>query len=132
MYTEPAVRRFAFETRWRDALLDAMIPEPGGGLPPLARVDRREFWPRFEGAAPWPLRFGVRAATLLLGGVAPFLCGYRRTFARLDAAAREEVLRRCQRLPGGADLLLLVKLVACFAYFDDAGVQAVARRKASP
>lgn len=118
---------FAFEARWRDALLDAMIPAPGDGLPALATIDRRTFWPRFERAAPLPLRAGLRLATLLLAGLAPFLLGHRRTLVALDAAARDDVLRRAERLPGAAPLLLVVKLVACFAYFDDAGVQAAAR-----
>jgi len=113
--------------RWRDALLEAMIPSPGGGLPALADVERRDFWPRFERAAPLPLRAGLLVATLLLGGVAPFLLGYRRAFVALDPAARDDVLRRAQRLPGAAPLLLVVKLVACFAYFDDPAVQASAR-----
>jgi hypothetical protein len=118
---------FAFESRWRDALLDAMIPEPGNGLPPMARLDRRSFWPRFERSAPWVLRLGVRVATYGVAGLAPFLLGHRHVFTRLDAAARDDVLRRTERLPGGAALILVVKLVACFAYFDDPNVQAIAR-----
>ena len=121
---------FAFESRWRDALLDAMIPEPGNSLPPMALVDRRAFWPRFERAAPWPLRLGFRVATYVVAGCAPFLLGHRHVFAQLDATARNDVLRRAERLPGGAALILLVKIVACFAYFDDPTVQAVARRTA--
>lgn len=117
----------AFESRWRDALLDAMIPEPGNGLPPMARVDRGAFWPRFERAAPWTVRFALRAATYVIGGLAPLLLGHRRVFARLDPAARDDVLQRAARLPGGAQLLLVVKLVACFAYFDDPAVQSTVR-----
>jgi hypothetical protein len=118
---------FGFEARWRDALLDAMIPEPGNGLPPMARVDRRSFWPRFERSAPWALRLGFRIATCVLAGVAPFLLGHRTIFTRLDDAARDDVLQRAERLPGGAAFILVVKLVACFAYFDDPSVQAIAR-----
>lgn len=118
---------FRFEAQWRDALLDAMIPTPGDGLPPMTEVDRRAFWPRFEQTAPWVLQAGVRLATLVIGGIVPFVLGYRRVFARLDPAQREEVLQRATRLPGGADLLLALKLIACFAYFDDAEVQRVAR-----
>jgi hypothetical protein len=116
-----------FEARWRDALLDAMIPEPGGGLPPMAAVDRRTFWPRFERSAPWALRLGFRAATYFVGGLAPFLLGHRHVFTGLDAAARDDVLQRVERVPGGAELVLVVKLVACFAYFDDPKVQATVR-----
>lgn len=119
--------RFGFEARWRDALLDAMIPEPGNGLPPMARVDRSSFWPRFERTAPWLVQLGFRLATYIVGGLMPFLFGYRHVFARLDVAARDDVLRRTDRLPGGAELVLVVKLVACFAYFDDRSVQTVVR-----
>ena len=57
-----------------------MIPEPGKGLPPMERVDRRSFWPRFEGAAPWALRLGFRVATYIVAGLAPFLLGHRHVF----------------------------------------------------
>lgn len=125
----PGASTPSFETRTRDALLDAMIPAPGNGLPAMAQVDRREFWRRFASAAPWHLRLGCRAATWLIGGVAPLVLGHRATFARLDEDARDDVLQRTSQLPGGAALLLLIKLVACFAYFDDPGVQAIARAR---
>jgi len=76
------VTPFGFESRWRDALLDALIPSPGNRLPALADVDRGSFWRRFEQAAPWTLRAGFRTASLALGGLAPVLLGYRRTFPR--------------------------------------------------
>ena len=38
-----------------------------------------------------------------------------RGFVALDAAGRDDVLRRVDRLPGGAELLQVVKIVACFA-----------------
>jgi len=118
--------------RWADALLDAMIPAPGDGLPAMAAIDRSAFWPQFERTAPFEVRIGLRLATCALVVAAPFLLGYRNLFTRLDAAARDDVLRRAANLPGGADLMLLVKLVACFAYFDDPGVQRTARSKATP
>lgn len=116
------------ERVWREVLLDAMIP-PSARFPGLAQVDRGAFWPRFAASAPWSLRFGLRIATWCLAGVAPLLLGYRRTLAALDAAARDEVLQRATSLPGGEPLLLVVKLVACFAYFDDPAVQAVFRER---
>lgn len=117
----------AFERRWRDALLDAMIPEPGNGLPPMAGVDRRCFWPRFSASAPWTVRAGLRLAVWMLGGVAPFLLGYRRPFSELEPSQRDDVLQRAAVLPGGGQFLLVLKLIACFAYFDDPEVQRVAR-----
>lgn len=131
MQTSRYVRRgpmlLPSEARTRDALLDAMIPAPGNGLPAMAQVDRRDFWVRFARSAPLTLRFGFGAATWLVGCVAPLLLGHRTTFAGLDDDARDDVLQRTRRLPGGDALLLLVKLVACFAYFDDPLVQRVAR-----
>ena len=117
----------AFERRWRDDLLDAMLPAPGAGLPAMSAVDRRSFWPRFERTAPLHLRAGFRVATAVLGGIAPRLLGHRGTLATLDAPARDDVLRRAARTPGLSELVLLAKLVACFAYFDDPGVQATVR-----
>lgn len=116
-----------FEARTRDALLEAMIPAPGDGLPGMSELDHRDFLRRFARSAPWTLRFGFRAATWLVGCVAPVALGHRTTFPRLDDDGRDDVLRRTGRLPGGDALLLLVKLVACFVYFDDPRVQQVAR-----
>lgn len=118
--------------RWADALLDAMIPAPGDALPAMAGIDRTAFWPRFAAAAPPELRFAWRCTTIALVAVAPFLLGYRTIFTRLDAAARDDVLQRAANLPGGADLLLLVKLVACFAWFDDPAVQRTVRGATGP
>jgi len=120
------------EQRWGDALLDAMIPAPGGDLPPLAAIDRTQFWQRFAAAAPIELRIAWRCATVALVAVVPFVLGYRTIFTRLEPAARDDILRRAVSLPGGTELLLIVKLLACFAYFDDPGVQRVARTAATP
>lgn len=68
----------SFEVRWRDALLDAVIPKVGDADTELASL----------------------------------LLGYRTLFTRLDADARDDVLRRAASLPVGADLVLLVKLLA--------------------
>ena len=53
------------DVRLHPALLDAMIPAPGNGLPAMAEIDRRAFWREFASAAPWTLRFGFRVAALL-------------------------------------------------------------------
>jgi hypothetical protein len=126
------MRDVGVERGWGDALLDAMIPAPGGDLPPLAVIDREHFWQRFAAAAPLELRIAWRCATVALVVVAPFLLGYRTIFTRLAPSARDDVLRRAGSLPGGDALVLIVKLLACFAYFDDAGVQRIARAAAAP
>ena len=62
----------AFERRWREALLEAMIPAPPGGtLPPMSAIDRRSFWERFARTAPLALRFAMTAAAVIVGGLLP-------------------------------------------------------------
>jgi hypothetical protein len=69
---------------WADALLDVMIPAPGGGLPPLADIDRSAFWPRFDRTVPFERKLGLRFAACALVVAAPFLLGYRTLFTRLE------------------------------------------------
>lgn len=114
----------AFEARWRDALLDATIPAPGDGLPPMSAVDRGTFWPRFDATASFPLQLGFRVATYLLVGILPLLLGYGAVLHRLPPEQRDLALRRAVQLPGVSALLEVVKVVACFAYFDDESVRA--------
>lgn len=125
------MRCFAFERRWRDALLEAMIPAPGDGLPALADIDRGRFWPRFEATAPLELQLAVRATAVVLG-VLPLGLGYGAVFIRLDPARRDAVLQRASALPGIGAMLEVVKVVACFAYFDDPAVQARIRGLTAP
>jgi len=126
------MQKVEHQRSWGDALLDAMIPSPGGDLPPLSAIDRSAFWPRFTAAAPLELRIAWHCATVALVALVPFLLGYRTIFTRLAPAARDDVLRRAGSLPGAANLVLIVKLLACFAYFDDPGVQRTVRSTAEP
>jgi hypothetical protein len=111
----------------RDALLDALLPAPSAELPALAALPRARFWQRFAAAAPWSLRAGFTAVALGVVWLMPWVTGVLRPWGRLDQAGRDEVLMRTASLPGGAAALEIAKLVACFAYFDDAGVQATVR-----
>jgi uncharacterized protein Smg (DUF494 family) len=115
--------------RHRDALLAAILPAPGDGLPALAELDLGAFWPRFEAVAPVHLRLGLRVATLALGVALPLSLGYGRTLAALSEDEREAVITRALRLPGLSPLVDVAKLVACMAYFADPEVQATARRR---
>jgi hypothetical protein len=117
------------ETRLRDALLAAILPAPGRGLPAMEDVDLRAFWERFETVAPVHLRLGLRVATLVLGTL-PRVLGYERTLPELSAAEREAFITRAAGMPGVGELVEIAKVVACLAYFTDAGVQATARRHA--
>lgn len=116
------------ENRWRDALLAALLPAPGGGLPGLGQLDLSTFWPRFEAAAPAHLRLGLRLAVWGAAVLAPLLL-YRRTLPGLSETERDAVLQRAATWPLLGPLLDLAKVVACMAYFADAGVQATARRE---
>lgn len=105
----------------RDALLDAVMPAPGRGLPDPATLDRAAFWSRFATAAPAHVRFAFWLASVLVGGLLS-LATEGRTLAALSPGRRERVVRRAARLPLTRDLLDVAKIVACFAYFEDARV----------
>ena len=115
------------ERRWRDALMASSIPAPGRGLPALSELELDRFWARFDETAPPHLRLGVRAASVGIGGVLPWLLGYFRTLPALDDDQRDAVLQRALRLPLFADLAKVAKIVASLAYFADPAVQATAR-----
>ena len=106
----------------RDALVLAILPQPRPELPDPARLDRARFWQRFDQVAPLPLRVGTHLAAVLVVGLLPWLLAGR-PWRRLDLAARDALLQRAAELPLLCDLLELARLVACFAYFDDDGVQ---------
>jgi hypothetical protein len=110
----------------RDALLLALLPRPTPALPDPAALDAAAFWPRFDAAAPLALRVAVTLAAGLVVGVAPWLL-HGRAWGRLTPDEHDGVLQRLAAWPGVADLLDVAKLVACFRYFDDDGVQAALR-----
>lgn len=116
------------ENRWRDALLAALLPAPGGGLPGLGQLDLSAFWPRFEAAAPVHLRLGLALAVWGAAVLAPLLL-YRRTLPGLAEAQRDAVLQRAAGWPLLGPLLDVAKVVACMAYFADAAVQSAVRRE---
>lgn len=121
-----------WERRTRDALLVAMLPRPRPGLPALQELDLDGFWRRYAQSAPASLRLGLRVATWLLGLSPLLLMGRPRTFAGLTAEDRDTLLARASktRLPLLPDLVLVLKVIACFAYFRDPGVQAEIRGEA--
>ncbi len=91
-------------------------------LPPLSAVEG-DFWPRFDAAAPAHLRLGMGVAAVALAGVLPRLHGHLGSLGSLAPDAQDRVLSTAERLPLLQDLLEVAKIVACFAYFDDDGVQ---------
>ena len=113
--------------RDRDALVAAVIGDPGAGLPAPSDVDFAAFWERFDATAPAHLRLGFATAVTMISSIAPRLLGHRGGLARLDAATASRVVERAARVPGLDALTEVAKVVACFAYFSDPAVDALVR-----
>lgn len=110
----------------RDALVVAVLGNPAT-LPAPEDVDLDPFWSRFDAAAPWHVRAGFAIAVVVLGSVLPRLWGHRCGLRGLAPAAADEVLQRAAANPVCAPLCEAAKIVACFAYFADEGVESAAR-----
>lgn len=115
------------ERSWRDALVAAIIPAPGDGLPAAADLNLTTFWERFGKTAPVHVRLGFRTAVILIAGVLPWLLGYFRTLPRLSADRREAVVQKADRMPLFGELLEVAKLVACLGYFNEPAVEDAVR-----
>lgn len=112
----------------RDALIVVLLPAPHSGLPALGTQDRRVFWARFDGVAPLHLRLALRGLAYGLVWVYPMMQWPPRPWSKCSVVEREALLRRFSGIPGLGAALDLVKVVACFAYFDEDGVQDDFRR----
>ncbi|MCA9534271.1 MAG: hypothetical protein KC593_11350 [Myxococcales bacterium] len=119
------------EAQYRDALLAAVLPAPGGDLPALEDLDLRAFWDEFDVVAPAHVRAGLRAASLTLG-LLPRALGYGRALPELSADEREELIVRASAITGMAELVEVAKVVAGLAYFSDPAVQAAGRALGAP
>ncbi len=116
----------------RTALLEACLPAPASNLPSLSALDLDAFWRRFDGTAPAHLRAGLAVATLAFTALAPV--ALRRPVRLEDLTPRdwETLFGAASRLPLFDDLIMLTKVVACLAYFDDDGVQDAVRDGVAP
>ncbi|NOY89687.1 MAG: hypothetical protein GXP55_00660 [Deltaproteobacteria bacterium] len=113
----------------RAALVEACLPAPSSRLPGLSTLDLSGFWQRFDDAAPAHLRAGMMAATVAFAALAPVSL---RRATRLEQLAPEEwerLFHVASRLPLFDDLIMLTKVVACLAYFDDDDVQDAVREE---
>ena len=110
-----------FELRWRDALLEAMIPG-GHGLPSFGAIELDGFWREYEATAPPLVRFGLRAAVWLLTWLP---LGKLTPFHRLAPPARDRWLNEAarSRFYLVRQLVMTVKMIACLAYMTDAEVR---------
>jgi len=111
----------------REALVKATLPQPEGALPALANLDLEPFWQRFDSTAPAHLRAGLLAATSAFAAFAPLALRRPVRLDQLTPNDWESVFRASSKLPLFADLVMLTKVVACLAYFDDDGVQDIVR-----
>ena len=116
------------ERRWRDALLAAMIPATGA-MPTISVLQLDDFWSRFSRLTPLTLRLAFRFAIVVLTFLPIF--GKARTFSRLNTDERDQFLNRVlnSRLFLIRQLVMVVKQVACFAYFQDQLVRRAMDRK---
>lgn len=94
----------------REALVGALLPGAERASP--------RFWARFDAEAPWHLRLGVAVSARVLVSLWPRLCGFLRPLPALSEEEREGLLARAAHTPLLRELVMLGKLVACFAAFD--------------
>jgi len=111
----------------REALVKATLPQPDGALPALANLDLAPFWLRFDQTAPAHLRAGLWAATTAFAALAPVALLRPVRLEQLRPSEWETVFRASCQLPLFAELVMLTKVVACLAYFDDDAVQDIVR-----
>ena len=105
------------ECRWCRLVLDTCLPGEDG----LAPLDLEDFWARFDAAAPPHLRLGLRLATWFFT-FGPLLL-LRPPLPAMSPPARDHSLQRLARWPGGPLFAELIRLVGCWALFQDASVQ---------
>jgi hypothetical protein len=119
------------EERWAMALLAAMIPPPrpvavpDAEPPGLGELELQPFWPAFFVAAPWMLVLGLHVAVVGLTLLPLILGPRRRLFTGLDDDEKEAFLARMSAAPRYLlrQLVLVIKLCACLAYFRDPEVR---------
>jgi len=114
------------ERRWAELLFDAVLGAGGtSGLPSLSTVDTQAFWRALDDKPPPYFGPGLRAAVHALTFLPLTMPGFRRPFFALDADAR----RACVEVLAAGDsvtvkqLLSTVKLLGCFALFEDEAVR---------
>jgi hypothetical protein len=140
----PRLPYLAFERRFRDATVRAVLPASADGrFLGLSAVDLGAFWVRFEQAAPLLLRLGLRLAVWelallpLLGQVRDGLRGpWRRStwprllrprlLADLSDDDKDALLGTCSHSWSYTlrQSLVVVRLAACFAAFAEEAVRA--------
>ncbi len=121
------------ERRWLAALLAAMLPARRD-WPGLGELELAPFWETFSKSAPLTLRFGLRTTVWVLGLSPFFLLRRPRTVSGLSDEERDRLvaLAASSRLSLLREVVMTLKLVACFAYFHDSDLEAKSRALGAP
>lgn len=114
------------EKAWAEAIFEAMLPTDTAGLPAFASVDRAAFWRCLEDAPGPSFGPGLRAMVHGLTFLPVADRRHRKPFYALDRDQRQDVVAELAADPRYAvrQMVTTMKMMACFAYFDDAGVRA--------
>jgi len=110
------------ERRWRDTLLDAMIPSiPASRLPGISSLDLSSFWKEYIERAPFLLRVGFRLAVWIMTFLPIFSFNFSKPFYALTPDQRDAFLVRSSKsnLYLVRQLATTIKLIASLAYFHD-------------
>jgi hypothetical protein len=116
-----------FERRLAEQLFDAILGVDGSeGLPSFASFHHQAFWQTMAGRTPPYFSPGLRAAVHLLSLLPLGMPGLHRTFPRLSRAQRLACVARLESSPRYLvrQSLATLKILACFAYFEDERVRA--------
>lgn len=113
--------------RLRTAVLGAMLPSPGPGLPGADDLALDAFWATFDEKAPIHLQVGFAASVVALGSVAPRVFGFGAALPDLTPDERDAVLTRAAESLAFVPLVEIAKVVVGLAYFADARVEAAFR-----
>ena len=122
----------ARERRWAEALFAALLgPTEAHGLPAFAQIDHQAFYRAIE-TAPGPLFLpGLRAMVAALTFAPVLDPRFGRPFFALDPEARLDCIEALakDRRYAVRQMISTLKILACFAYYEDPSVRARARRE---
>jgi len=110
------------ERRWRDTLLDAMIPSiPASRMPGINSLDLSSFWVEYLERAPFLLRAGFRLAVWIMTFLPILTFFSSKPFHQLTPDQRDAFLIRASSSNSYLvrQLATTIKLIASLAYFHD-------------
>jgi hypothetical protein len=116
-----------WERAWAEALFASVLgPTEDEGLPSFESVDRTVFWRALESAPAPTFGPGLRAMVHGLTFLPVLDVRYGKPFFALDRAARARFIEGLHDDPRYLvrQMLATMKMLACFAYFDDPAVRA--------